>query len=134
MRHRNSRSRPCPLRSGWNCAARAFTISLIEPGPVRTKFSETAVRNLARTIDIDASRFAGRYRQRIAEVEAGRDPDAQNAVWRLEPEAVLKKLVHAVESGRPKPHYFVTLPTHFVGAARRVLPYRLLDRLLATIG
>jgi NAD(P)-dependent dehydrogenase (short-subunit alcohol dehydrogenase family) len=109
-------------------------VSLIEPGPVRSKFSETAVRNLARTIDIGASRHADRYRARIDAVERGEDPDARNARFRLEPEAVLEKLIDAVESPNPKPHYYVTLPTHFMAAARRLLPNRLLDRLLAAIG
>jgi hypothetical protein len=42
---------------------------------------------------------------------------------------VLAKLVHAVESRNPKPHYHVTAATHAMAMARRVLPARGLDLL-----
>jgi hypothetical protein len=43
---------------------------------------------------------------------------------------VAKKLIHAIESGRPRPRYYVTVPTHFMGAMRRLLPTRALDWLI----
>jgi nucleoside-diphosphate-sugar epimerase len=48
----------------------------------------------------------------------------------LPPSAVLKKVVHAIESSRPRPRYYVTMPTHGFGLLKRLLPTRLLDRLL----
>ena len=107
-------------------------VSLIEPGPIVAKFDQHALETLARTIDIDASRFADRYRKRLAEgTKPKRDP---NAKWRLGPEAVLKKLVHAVESANPKPQYFVTTPTYLLDIARRILPRRALDRICRMVG
>jgi hypothetical protein len=44
---------------------------------------------------------------------------------------VTEKLIHALESPRPKPRYFVTTPTHVMSFARRILPTRLLDWLIA---
>ncbi len=48
--------------------------------------------------------------------------------FKLEPEAVARKLVHAVESPRPKARYQVTVPTYAVSVLKRILPTRLLDR------
>ena len=45
----------------------------------------------------------------------------------LPPEAVLKRVVHALESPRPRLRYSVTVPTYFFALARRVLPDRALD-------
>jgi len=52
------------------------------------------------------------------------------STFKLEPEAVAAKLVHAVESARSKARYYVTTPTYFAVVARRVLPTTLLDRFL----
>ena len=49
----------------------------------------------------------------------------------LGPEAVQKRLVHALESRRPQRRYPVTFPTYLFTALRRLLPARVLDRILA---
>ncbi|MEM7192067.1 MAG: short-chain dehydrogenase, partial [Pseudomonadota bacterium] len=43
------------------------------------------------------------------------------------PEAVCKRLIHALEASRPKARYYVTVPTFAAAAFRRVLPTRALD-------
>ena len=43
---------------------------------------------------------------------------------------MLEKLVHAVESARPRARYFVTKPTYYMALARRILPQRILDHVL----
>jgi hypothetical protein len=48
----------------------------------------------------------------------------------LPPEAVLEKVIHALESRRPKLRYPVTFPTHLFAVLRRLLPARLLDKIL----
>ena len=52
----------------------------------------------------------------------------------LPPEAVLKKVIHALESQRPKARYYVTFPTHLFAFLKRVLTDRALDRVLNRIG
>ena len=49
-------------------------------------------------------------------------------------EAVLKKVIHALESKRPRARYYVTFPTYLFGYLKRLLPVRWLDRLLASAG
>ena len=48
----------------------------------------------------------------------------------LPPEAVLKKVIHALESRKPRARYYVTFPTYLFGYLKRVLPTKTLDRLL----
>ena len=48
----------------------------------------------------------------------------------LPQEAVFKRIIHALESPRPKPRYYVTFPTYLFGTLKRLLPARTLDRIL----
>jgi NAD(P)-dependent dehydrogenase (short-subunit alcohol dehydrogenase family) len=100
-------------------------VSLIEPGPIASKFVETALRNFEQNIDEANSHYKEAYARQRARMGRG-----GSARFKLGPEAVLEKLVHAVESERPRARYCVTTPTRFMGLARRVLPQRLLDHVL----
>jgi hypothetical protein len=46
------------------------------------------------------------------------------------PSAVTKKLIHALEAKRPRPRYFVTIPTYFAYLATRLLPTTWQDKVL----
>jgi NAD(P)-dependent dehydrogenase (short-subunit alcohol dehydrogenase family) len=106
-------------------AGTGIHVSLIEPGPIRTRFVETALAAFEANIDIEASPHRDAYRARLAAMRAG-----GKETFKLEPEAVATKLVHAVESRRPRVRYYVTTPTYVADLLRRVLPARLLDRVL----
>ena len=97
-------------------------VSIIEPGPIRTRFVETALANFRATVDIEGSPHREAYLARLAAMEQG-----GKQTFKLEPEAVAWKLVHAVESARPKTRYMVTVPTYVAAVARRVLPTSLTD-------
>lgn len=97
-------------------------VSLIEPGPIRTRFVERALANFRATIDIERSPHREAYKARMAAMEVG-----GASTFKLEPEAVAAKLVHACESTRPRRRYYVTIPTYFAAYARRLLPYALGD-------
>jgi hypothetical protein len=83
-----------------------------------------------RHIDMDNSIHRNYYERRIAALEKGQG----NTRGQLGPEAVLKVLVHACESARPRTHYYVTGPAHIAAAMRRVLPGRLLHAALTRAG
>jgi NAD(P)-dependent dehydrogenase (short-subunit alcohol dehydrogenase family) len=117
-------------------------VSIIEPGPIRSRFREQAIEHLRANVDLDASPHRAEYRRQLAVEEAKLAktrwaPERPAAVrswrlvprYRLGPEAVLEKLIHAVESPRPKARYRVTAATHFMALARRALTARALDRL-----
>jgi hypothetical protein len=58
------------------------------------------------------------------------EQDGPTTAFTLPPDAVLKKVVHALESPRPRPRYAVTVPTHAFAVLRRLLGTRQLDWLL----
>jgi len=102
-----------------------IAVSLIEPGPIRTRFVETALAGFRRTIDIDASPHRDAYHRRLAAMEQG-----GRTTFKLEPEAVARRLIHAVEAPRPRRRYYVTLQTSLAATARRLLPGAALDAIL----
>ena len=101
-------------------------VVLIEPGPISTRFVEHAIEAYRRNIDMEKSPHRDIYRARIASMEEG----GQQA-FKLGPEAVAAKLVHALEARKPRPRYYVTFPTYAVAFLRRILPTRALDAVAA---
>jgi NAD(P)-dependent dehydrogenase (short-subunit alcohol dehydrogenase family) len=99
-----------------------ISVSLIEPGPIASRFVEHALAAFERNIDQKASHYQAAYARQRARMGRG----GSNR-FKLGPEAVLEKLVHALESPSPKARYFVTRPTHAMAVARRLLPQRMLD-------
>lgn len=92
-------------------------VSLIEPGPIRSRFVEHSVARLLATIDIENSQHRDVYRTRLEQMKAG-----GQISFKLEPEAVTARLIHAIESTRPRRQYYVTTPTRLAAMMRRVLP------------
>lgn len=107
-------------------AGTGIHVALIEPGPIRTRFVEHALMAAQANIDIAGSVHRARYEALIAGLAAG-----GKQTFKLEPEAVVARLIHAVESPRPKARYFVTTPTFAAAFLKRVLPTRLMDVLAA---
>ncbi len=105
-------------------------VSLIEPGPITTRFRENAIPNFERWIDWKNSTCSAEYQTRLVErlYASNTAPDP----FELPPTAVTRKLVHAIEARRPRPRYYVTKVTHIAGAMRRLLPTRALDRLIVS--
>ena len=99
-------------------------VILIEPGPIRTRFRANAVRQFERWIDWQASPREEQYRYSLLKRLYGAD---KGDYFELGPEAVTRKLVHALESPRPAARYFVTTPTWLMAGLRRLLPTRLQD-------
>lgn len=101
-------------------------VSLIQPGPISSRFRENAYRAFRANIDTRHSAHADTYRK----VEARLASQDGKGAFTLGPEAVVAKLIHALEHPRPRPRYAVTLPTHLFAALRRVLSTRGMDRVL----
>lgn len=109
-------------------AGSGIHVSIIEPGPIRTRFLESALARFKATIDIEGSAHRETYVARLTAMEAG-----GKSTFKLEPEAVARKLVHAVESERPQRRYYVTVPTYLAAAVKRLAPGAVMDRLAAKI-
>lgn len=103
-------------------------VCLIEPGPIESRFRANAHAAFQRNIHRERSV----YREYYARVEK-RLAGPRSLPFTLPPEAVLKKVIHALEASRPKVRYGVTFPTHLFAVLRRILPVRALDALLAAV-
>ncbi|EMR5150442.1 SDR family oxidoreductase [Salmonella enterica] len=84
-------------------------VSLIEPGPIRTRFTDN-VNQTQRDKPVENPGIAARFT---------RNPDA-----------VVAKVRHAFASDKPRLRYPVTLVTWAVMALKRLLPGRMLDKIL----
>lgn len=100
-------------------------VILIEPGPISSRFVEHSMEAFHRAVDVDASAHKEVYAKRLARMQRG-----GAARFKLGPEAVQKRLVHALESPNPRPRYYVTTPTYVMGFLKRVLSHRALSRFL----
>ncbi len=100
-------------------------IILIEPGPITTDIRVKAQPHFEKWIDWENSSMRKVYERAMMPrlYDASNTPDK----FELPCEAVTKKLIHALESKRPKPRYYVTFPTYLMGFLRRILSTRLLD-------
>jgi len=96
----------------------------IRPGPIATNFVPNAMAQFRANIDIEGSAHAEVYRRRLARMgRGGATP------FKLPAQAVVDRLVHALDSPRPRPTYRVTVPTLVLDIARRILPDRAMSRL-----
>ncbi len=84
-------------------------VSLIEPGPIRTRFTDN-VNQTQRDKPVENPGIAARFT--------------------LGPEAVVAKVRHAFESPNPKLRYPVTVVTWVVSLLKRILPGRAMDKIL----
>lgn len=100
---------------------------LIEPGPIASKFRDNAYENFMRTIDVENSPYKDEYLATQKRLES----EKSSTPFTLPPEAVVKRLIHALESSRPKARYYVCFPTYLFGFLKRILPVRWLDAILA---
>ncbi|MES3675779.1 SDR family oxidoreductase [Halomonas elongata] len=101
-------------------------VSLIQPGPITSRFRENAHRAFKANIDTAHSAHADTYEKVEARLA---NPDGKTP-FALGPDAVVEKLIHALEHPRPRPRYAVTLPTHLFAALKRVLSTHGMDRVL----
>lgn len=107
-------------------AGTGIHVCLIEPGPIRSRFRQNAQAHFAANIDVENSVHKSTYlkiRQRLAS-QMGDQP------FTLPAKAVLKKLIHILESPRPAARYRVTFPAQLFWYLKRCLPTRALDQVL----
>jgi NAD(P)-dependent dehydrogenase (short-subunit alcohol dehydrogenase family) len=105
-------------------------VVLVEPGPITSRFRANAFASYQRNIDKANSPHRARYEA----MERRLTKPGPAAPFTLPPEAVLKAVLHALESPRPKIRYRVTFPAALFAWCRRLLPDRILDKILLSVG
>ncbi|EPS3378921.1 SDR family oxidoreductase [Vibrio fluvialis] len=104
-----------------------ISVSLIEPGPIVSKFRENALRAFECVIDKGGSRHHKSYKSTIERLAK----ESPSSKFTLPPDSVLKRVERILEDPSPKARYYVTQPTYIFGFLRRILPVSMLDKLLA---
>ena len=104
-------------------------VSLIEPGPIKSKFRQNALAAFNLHIDVDNSAHKSKYKSLLARLEK----QGTASIFTLEPESVLKKVIHALEHSKPKVRYYVTFPTYLFGFLKRILSQRILDNITSKV-
>jgi len=104
-------------------------VSLIEPGPITSQFRANAFASYEKNINKENSY----HRKTYEAMERRLTKKGPAAPFTLPPEAVLKKVIHALESPSPKIRYYVTFPTYLFGTLKRILPGKWLDTVLRKI-
>lgn len=104
-------------------------VSLIEPGPIESHFRKNAEKAFRKYITRQGSAHESSYlamQQRLQK-------EGHAVRFTLPAEAVLDKVIHALESVRPKARYYVTFPTYLFGYLKRLLSSRAVDRLMLKV-
>ena len=109
-------------------AGSGIHVSLIEPGAIKSNFRKNAFAAYEKNID----RIHSVHRDTYARVEK-RLKSQTGVPFAKTPQAVLEKLIHALESPRPRIRYPVTVPAHAFYLLRRLLSSRAMDRLMARV-
>jgi short-subunit dehydrogenase len=104
-------------------------ISLIEPGPIESKFRANSYKMYQRYINRDASIFRDEYlasEKRLLKKGAA-------APFTLPASSISPKVIHALEKNTPKARYYVTTPTYIFAYLKRILSQKILDKILLKI-
>lgn len=103
-------------------------VSLINPGPIKSELRKNAFDQFDRNL-LDNT---GQHQEAYKKLEKSYfHSDRTKDRLTLEPDAVAKQVIHALESRRPKVHYYTGFAAKGMAFLRRVLPDKWLDALLA---
>lgn len=104
-------------------------IVLIEPGPIYSAFRKNAFKLFQQNIDAETSVHKATY----AAIAAKLQTEGPVVPFTLPSEAVAAKVLKALQAKRPRERYYVTVPTYLFGYLKRLLPTRVLDRVLMQV-
>jgi short-subunit dehydrogenase len=101
-------------------------ITLLNTGPVTSKFRENAIKNAIKNIDMENSRFKQRYEKSLKQ-------DKSQVPFNLEAIEVAKVVQKIINVKKVRPRYYITKATYILGYLKRGLSTTMLDRILKRI-
>ena len=104
-------------------------VSVIQPGPIDTKFRENALKKFLQNIDYKHSFHAPEYEKTLKRLEV----EESETPFTLESDAVTKAFLHIINSKHPKAKYRVTFPTKLFWYLKRFLPIGWVDAIVRGI-
>jgi NAD(P)-dependent dehydrogenase (short-subunit alcohol dehydrogenase family) len=102
---------------------------LVEPGPIESHFRANALKAFYANIDVENSPHRQVYGDLVKKLQT----EGPVVPFTLKADAVLDKVIHALEAKTPKARYYVTFPTYLFGYLKRLLPIRVMDRILEKV-
>lgn len=99
-------------------------VSIIAPGPIETQFRATAYKGYQETLIQKESFHQAAYKKMVEQFTS---PSKTEKILTQTPDAVVKKLIHALESNSPRARYYVSFPAHLFAFLRRILSDKSLD-------
>ena len=104
-------------------------VIIIEPGPIESNFRKNSLLLFKQNIDAENSVHKHTYKA----MEERLQKQGPAVAFTLPADAVANKVIHALESPRPKIRYAVTFPTYLFGYLKRMLPMSWMDSLLRRV-
>jgi len=104
-------------------------VCLIEPGPIKSLFRKNSYDVFIKNINNETSFHQEKYTTMMQRL----NKKGAAVPFTLPPEAVLKKVIHALESPKPKIRYYVTFPTYLFATLRHLLSYSAFDKILRKV-
>ena len=104
-------------------------LSLIQPGPIESKFRINAYKAFIKHVDMNNSDYQSNYEKMIKRLQSDELAD-----FTLPATAVLKCAQHALCTKQARIHYHVTFPTKLFAILMRLLPAWLMDKILNKAG
>lgn len=109
-------------------AGTGIHVILIEPGPITSEIRRNSIPHFEKWIDAAGSARADEYESRLKPrlYDDSGTPDR----FELPASAVTKAVSEALTQSNPKPRYRITTPTRMMAVLKRLLPTRMLDKVL----
>ena len=107
-------------------------VILVEPGPIRTRIRQNSYPHFKRWIDWQSSVLKLTYTDKVIPRLTAAD-DGPPDLFELQPDAVSRAVIDACESPHPKLRYRITRVTQIAWALKRLLPGKVLDRILVRL-
>ena len=103
-------------------------ICTINTGPVRSDFRKNATKMFKKNVQKEGSVFEKEYEKELLSVDK-----KTNDPFTKDSNVVIKNILDALESKKPKPRYYNTQATYLLGGFKRVLSTGFLDKILRRI-
>ncbi len=105
-------------------------VSIMAPGPIKTQFRGNALTIYRNTVPQDSSVHHEQYKNLENYFSTA---ETKHPPMTVTPDVAVKQLIHALESQRPKAHYYIGIPANLFAWMRRLLPDGALDWVLYKI-
>jgi NAD(P)-dependent dehydrogenase (short-subunit alcohol dehydrogenase family) len=110
-------------------ASSGIDVITIEPGPIQSRFRDNCVDGSLQAINIQGSYFSKQYASMLLTYKQSK----ADSIFTQKTNAVIKKMIHAIEAKKPKAKYAVTMPAHLLIFLKRVLCTKILDKFLLLV-